>query len=71
MATVGEIVEAAFLAGYRHGLEQYAWWKDGEQLVGTGRVRLSDAMKAAPDDCLVAYKYFLSQQKVRHDGVDE
>jgi hypothetical protein len=64
-------VEAAFLAGYRHALEQYAWWKDGEQLVGVGRFRLSDVMKAAPEECREAYKSFLDKQKVRHDGTDE
>ena len=62
---IAELVEAAYLEGYRKGMEAYAWWKDGEQLLGNGRVRLSDALKRAPDDARELYRSFLDGQRVR------
>lgn len=64
---IAELVEAAYLEGYRRGMEDYAWWKDGEQLLGNGRVRLSDAMKNAPDDAREHYRRFLEKQRARFD----
>jgi hypothetical protein len=62
---IAELVEAAYLEGYRVGMEAYAWWKDGEQLLGNGRIRLADAMKNAPDDAREHYKRFLEKQRER------
>ncbi len=64
---IAELVEAAYLEGYRKGMEAYAWWKDGEQLLGNGRVRLADAMKSAPDDARELYKRFLDGQRERFE----
>ncbi len=33
----------AYKQGYRDGIEAYAWWKDGEQQVGTSGRTLKDA----------------------------
>ena len=64
---IAELVEAAYLEGYRKGMEAYAWWKDGEQLLGNGRVRWSDAVKNAPDEAREHYKRFLDGQRARFD----
>ena len=68
---IAELVEQAFLAGYRHGVESLAVWKSGAQLVGTMGLPLSDVLKAAPEDCRDAYRIFLERQQVRHDGVEK
>jgi hypothetical protein len=37
----------AYLAGFIAGLTEYAWWKDGEQLVGTCGTTLKTAIERA------------------------
>ena len=64
---IAELVEAAYLEGFRKGMEAYAWWKDGEQLLGNGRVRLADAQKSAADDAREHYRRFLDGQRERFD----
>ena len=32
-------------AGLKEGVRKYAWWKDGEQWVGTCGTRLKEAIK--------------------------
>jgi len=31
-----------FLKGVKYGIWMFAWWKDGEQFVGSGSTRLRD-----------------------------
>lgn len=69
MTTIAQLVENAYLAGYRYGLTAFAFWKDGQQFVGNSScVRLSEALKHAPEDCKEEYGMFLRAQQVRHDG---
>jgi hypothetical protein len=35
----------ALIKAYNAGLREYAWWKDGEQYVGTCGTKLKDALK--------------------------
>lgn len=65
--TIGQLLEQAYLEGWRKGVESYAWWKDGQQLVGSGIVRLSDALKAAPQEAQDYYRSFLERQREKHD----
>lgn len=39
-----EELAAAYDTGYQHGLSAFAWWKDGDQVVGTMPKLLSDAI---------------------------
>jgi hypothetical protein len=65
--TIAELVEQAFLAGYRHGVSSFAVWKHGAQLVGTMERPLGEVLKRAPEDCKLEYGIFLEQQKVRNE----
>lgn len=71
MTTIANLVEAAFLAGYRHGVESFAVWRQGAQLVGALERPISEVYKRAPDDCKDAYRMFLQRQQVRHDGEEK
>lgn len=63
-----ELVEQAFLAGYRHGVENFAIWRSGERLVGALQRPIGEVLKKAPDDCRDAYRMFLESHQKRHDG---
>jgi len=45
-AAIDAAIEAARREGFIEGLTEYAWWKDGEQYVGTCGTRLNDAIRA-------------------------
>lgn len=64
---IGELVEQAFLAGYRHGVESYAVWRDGQQLVGCLERPMGEVFRRAPEDCKDAYRMFLNQHRRRDD----
>lgn len=66
--TVAEIIEDAFVMGWRKGVEAYAVWKDGQQLVGIGRFTLSDAQKSAAEDAKPFFEQFMSHQRAVFDG---
>ena len=36
-----------YLEGFIDGLREFAWWKDGQQYVGTCGTTLADAIKTA------------------------
>lgn len=66
--TVAEVLEAAYVDGWRKGVEAYAVWKDGRQLVGMGRISLGDAQKAAPEDAKPFFEMFMQRQRRTFDG---
>ena len=68
---IAELVEEAFLAGYRHGVESYAVWRNGAQLVGALERPISEVMKRAPEDCRDVYRMFLEKAQHRHDGIEK
>ena len=39
-------VTQAYNAGYNEGVSQFAWWKDGEQFVGTCGTKLKDVLRS-------------------------
>ena len=65
---IAHLVEDAFLAGYRHGVESFSVWRAGAQVVGTLERSLSEVFRRAPDDCREAYRMFLQSKQKRHDG---
>lgn len=73
MKTVGELVESAFLAGYLAGIEAYAWWKDGQQFVGSTGTRLAAAQKSHAEDALPYFHRFLDFEKkmAKEYGVED
>lgn len=40
-----KLLNKAYYNGIREGIEQYAWWRDGVQYVGTTGTTLKDALK--------------------------
>jgi hypothetical protein len=40
-----ELFDCRYDEGYQDGLSAYAWWKDGEQLVGTSGKTLKQAIE--------------------------
>lgn len=42
--------DADYALGYLDGLVAYAWWKDGEQYVGTTGMTLSEAIERATNN---------------------
>ena len=42
---IGYAVNLAFREGYKAGVTAFAWWKDGEQQVGTTGTRLRDVLR--------------------------
>jgi len=40
----------AFYQGLKHGVERYAWWKDGVQYVGCGVYTLKEALQDIKDE---------------------
>ena len=40
-----KLLNKAYYNGIREGIEQYAWWRDGVQYVGTTGSTLKDALK--------------------------
>lgn len=40
-----KLLTEAYYNGIREGIEQYAWWRDGVQYVGTTGTTLKDALK--------------------------
>lgn len=45
MPHIGESERNAYMQGYRDGLAAFAWWKDGEQYVGTCGATLKQALE--------------------------
>ena len=43
-------ISKAVREGIEEGITRYAWWKDGQQFVGTGTYSLAVALRAAQDD---------------------
>ena len=37
--------DTAYIRGYREGVTEYAWWKDGVQVVGTTGMTLANALR--------------------------
>lgn len=66
---IGELCEMAFLAGYCHGVKNFAVWKDGQQLVGALQKPLEEILATAIDDVGEDYKKFLDLMKRRHEFV--
>jgi len=40
-------IQTAWFQGHVHGLQEYAWWKDGVQYVGTCGTTLAEATEEA------------------------
>lgn len=62
---VAELIEQAFLAGYRAGQASYAWWKNGEQFVGSCGKLLRDAQREAPQDAKPHFEIFMRDSEAR------
>lgn len=46
---MSEALQTAWFQGHVHGLQEYAWWKDGVQYVGTCGTTLKDAIADAKE----------------------
>ncbi len=46
---ITEGIEEAWLDGWESGVREYAWWKDGEQQVGSCGTTLKKALQDGPD----------------------
>ncbi len=68
---VKKLLEDAFIAGYRSGVEAFAHWQDGQQLVGTTGTRLSEAKKMAEADALPWFNTFIEQKRRQAAAVSE
>ena len=44
---MNEALQMAYIRGFLDGLREYAWWKDGEQQVGTCGTTLVEAIATA------------------------
>ncbi len=61
---VVELVNAAYVAGYREALQTWAFWKDGGQYVGNStQTPLSEVMRSAPSDVAVPFTRWLGTQE--------
>lgn len=61
--TLKELLEQAYIDGWRQGVEMYAVWQNGRQLVGMGRLMLSEAQKAAPEEAKPYFDSWLERQR--------
>lgn len=61
--TMKDLLQQAYVEGWRKGVEAYAVWKDGRQLVGMGRFSLGDAQKSAPEDAQPLFEIWLRKQR--------
>jgi hypothetical protein len=66
--TLADVLESAYIEGFRKGVEAYAWWKDGEQFVGSGRYSLSDARKSSAEDAKPMFDTWLERQREAFKG---
>lgn len=67
--TMGALIEAAYLEGWRKSLETYSVWKSGEQLTAMGR-SARDEIRKAPSVCREEFLLWLERQKQAY-GKDE
>lgn len=61
--TMQHLLEQAYAEGWRRGIEAYSIWKDGRQLVGSGRYSLEDARKTAAEDSKPLFEIWLRRQR--------
>lgn len=59
---VRQLVEDAFLAGWRSSLEAYSVWKDGQQVTAMGR-NMREEQKTADKNAKDYFDAFLEQQR--------
>lgn len=70
MTLVAEVVEAAYLAGYRDGLTSQAYWEDGQRWVGRYvPSRLETAIAGQKEACREPYRMFLESMR-KYKGSD-
>lgn len=68
---VSKLIEAAFLDGYRKGLEAFSYWEKGQQVLGPNKIPLADILKSLWDDALPAYHSFLDKQRASYESKPE
>jgi hypothetical protein len=49
-AAMDQAIIHSYRSGYKDGVEMYAWWKDGEQYVGSTGKRLKEVKIPDPDE---------------------
>lgn len=59
---IRQLVEDAFLEGWRVSLEAYSVWTNGEQLTAMGR-RMRDEQAKAPQNAKIYFDSWLDRQK--------
>lgn len=66
---IRELLEKAWLDGYRMGVTAFAHWKDGQQIVGNCSMRLGDALRNIEDDeyAKAMFNSFLEKQRAKHE----
>lgn len=60
-----KLINEAYYNGIREGIQQYAWWRDGVQYVGTSGTTLKDALKD------IDKKEKRALELLEHFGVEE
>jgi hypothetical protein len=65
-----ELLRQAYLDGWQKSLSEHAWWKDGRQLIGSGRISLSEALQSSSSDIEHLFERWLERQKETY-GRDE
>jgi hypothetical protein len=60
--TMGALLKAAYIEGWRRSLEGYSIWKNGEQLTAMGR-RARDEMAKAEEVAGPEFEIWLAKQK--------
>jgi hypothetical protein len=62
-------IVAGYKVGYLEGVTAYAWWKDGEQQVGTTGMRLKDVqIPQISEDCLQKVDQVMEEYYIKYGG---
>ncbi len=65
--TVLDVLEKAYVEGWRKACEMYAVWNSGEQIVGMNR-RLAEVQRDAAEVAKPYFENWLERQKQTFDG---
>lgn len=65
--TMRQLVEAAYVEGWRRSLEAYSIWKNGEQLTAMGRNMRAEQARA-PETCKDEFERWLARQRETFSG---
>ncbi len=65
--TVKEMLEQAYVEGWRKACEMYATWNNGEQLVGFGR-RLAEVKRESAETAKPYFDAWLERARERGDN---